>query len=558
MAPQVLVLDATILQSRHAFDASLAELDQALKDRPQDAQAWLTRATVLRVLGRYGEAMISCEHLAAAADSAVTALCTQSLRGLTGHLQEAYDAIASLAPQELAPEVRAWRYSELAEMAERNGNDAAAEHWFREGLQTAPEDFYMRTACADLLLRHGRAAETVQLLAGHESMEPMLLRIAIAHRQLQDGAGSHAEALLSGAFEVEQQRGDVVHRREQARFLLDVKQQPAAALAAAEENWKVQREPDDVLILLRAAQAAHQAQAAAIALQFLRQTGLEDAQARSVSRNDMRTCRLLVAGILLGIALAGAAHAHIASNGFLVANVAGQDVSGSIELAVRDAELAVGVDADRDGKVTWGELRAADPQITAYLAQHVSFMAQSQVCSLAFQALEVNDRVDGSYAWLPFKARCPSAVRQLAIRYTVMEGIDPSHRGLLTLSAGTAVQTGVLGGTGGCRRLCRIRAIAPARLRRVFPRRRLAHIERHRSFALPVIVVTAGRAAAQRRPMGAGARGAPGADEYRQGGHRIHPGPLHHAHPGRLGHRAAAEPAHRVGHCRLHHCGGAQ
>jgi hypothetical protein len=161
----------------------------------------------------------------------------------------------------------------------------------------------------------------------------------------------------------------------------------------------------------------------------------------------VRTCRLWVPGILVSIALAGAAHAHVASNGFLVANVAGQDVTGSMELAVRDVELAVGVDADRDGKVTWGELRAADPQLSAYLAQHVSFMAQSQACSLSFQALEVNDRVDGSYAWLPFKARCPAAVRQLTIRYTVMEGIDPSHRGLLTLTAGTAVQTGVLGGS---------------------------------------------------------------------------------------------------------------
>ncbi len=276
VSPQVLVLHATILQSRHAFDASLAELDRALLARPEDAQGWLTRATVLRVLGRYDEAIASCEKLALAADPAIATLCKQSLRGLTGHLQEAYAIIASLSPQELPPEVRAWRYSELGEMAERLGDDQAAEHWFGEGLQVAPQDFYMRSACADLLLRHGRAAETLQLLSGYESMEPMLLRIAIAHRQLEDRSGSPAEALLSSAFDVEQQRGDAVHRREQARFLLDVAQRPVDALAAARENWRVQREPDDLLILLRAAQAAHQAQAAAAALQFLQQTGLED------------------------------------------------------------------------------------------------------------------------------------------------------------------------------------------------------------------------------------------------------------------------------------------
>lgn len=278
VAPQVLVLHATILQSRHAFDASLAELDRALEKRPGDAQGWLTRATVLRVLGRYDAALTSCEHLAVAADPAITTLCKQSVLGLTGHLTTAYAAIVALSPQELPPEARAWRYSELGEMAERLADDAAAEHWFREGLAVSPQDFYIRLAYADLLLRHRRAGDTLQLLAGYESMEPMLLRAAIAHRQLQDGASTQAEALLSSAFEVETRRGDAVHRREQARFLLDVDRQPAAALAAALENWKVQREPDDILMLLRSAQAAHQAPAAAAALQFLRHTGLEDSR----------------------------------------------------------------------------------------------------------------------------------------------------------------------------------------------------------------------------------------------------------------------------------------
>src|SRR6202020_3090774 len=103
------------------FEASLSELDRALKARPDDAQGWLTRATVLRVLGRYPEAMESCRRLAAAADPAITSLCEESLRGLTGHLHTAYDALESLPQQALPPEAQAWRYSELGEMAERWG-----------------------------------------------------------------------------------------------------------------------------------------------------------------------------------------------------------------------------------------------------------------------------------------------------------------------------------------------------------------------------------------------------------------------------------------------------
>ena len=129
-------------------------------------------------------------------------------------------------------------------------------------------------------------------------------------------------------------------------------------------------------------------------------------------------------------AWAGAAQAHIASNGFLVANVQGQEISGSIELAVRDVELAIGVDTDRDGKVTWGELRANAPRLLQYVGQHLFLAAQDSSCVLNLGALQINERVDGSYAWLPFTARCPTAVQRLSIRYSLMDDIDPSHRGL--------------------------------------------------------------------------------------------------------------------------------
>src|ERR1700689_5192309 len=76
--PAVMVLEATILQSRHAFGAALDQLDLALQAQPDNVQAWLTRATVLRVQGRYTEAMAGCVHLAAQADAAITDLCRQS------------------------------------------------------------------------------------------------------------------------------------------------------------------------------------------------------------------------------------------------------------------------------------------------------------------------------------------------------------------------------------------------------------------------------------------------------------------------------------------------
>jgi hypothetical protein len=150
--------------------------------------------------------------------------------------------------------------------------------------------------------------------------------------------------------------------------------------------------------------------------------------------------------MVAALAYGSVAQAHIASNSFVEADIAGRDITGAVELAVRDVELAVGIDDDRDGTVTWGELRAGEARLGRYLADHVTFSVEGRSCPLTFGALKVNERVDGMYAWLPFAAHCAASVRELDLGYAVMEGIDPSHRGLLTLTAGATVQSAVLGG----------------------------------------------------------------------------------------------------------------
>jgi hypothetical protein len=268
-----LVLHATVLQSRHDFGGALTVLERARQIRPSDAQAWLTSATVLRVVGDYPRALAACEEIA---EPVVVQLCEQGVLGLSGELPFAYTSIQEIDSRAMAPEERAWRDSELGEMAVRLGRDVEAEHWFQNGLRASPGDFYIRAAYADLLLRNSRAAEALMLLKGQESLEPLLLRIAIAQKMLRDPRMQQSSERLAAAFAAEAQRGDSVHRREEARFLLDVRGDSRAALAAALENWKVQREADDVLVLLRAAQAAGTPQAAEPAVAFVRTHRVQD------------------------------------------------------------------------------------------------------------------------------------------------------------------------------------------------------------------------------------------------------------------------------------------
>ncbi len=131
----VLVLQATLQQSRHEFEASLATLDRALSVRPEDAQALLIRATVLRVLGRYPEAGAACEQFSRLVEPRLAELCIQSLRGLNGQLESAYSTLAQVSTQGWLNSEKSWLYSELGEMAVRLGREQDAERWFQQDLR---------------------------------------------------------------------------------------------------------------------------------------------------------------------------------------------------------------------------------------------------------------------------------------------------------------------------------------------------------------------------------------------------------------------------------------
>jgi HupE/UreJ protein len=164
----------------------------------------------------------------------------------------------------------------------------------------------------------------------------------------------------------------------------------------------------------------------------------------------MNTLRNLALMLVLLLA-APWAQAHIASNGFLTLKVVGSTVSGAIELAIRDGELAVGLDRDGNGRVTWGELKSSQEALQNYVRGHLRLTTAEAPCRLDFAPVQVNDRVDGSYLWLPITAECGRALDRLSIDYTLLDAEDPSHRGLLTLVANGTAQTAVLGRSAGTR-----------------------------------------------------------------------------------------------------------
>ena len=283
--PEVLVLRATIRQSLHDFDRALADLDQVVKVDPTNGQAWITRSVVLGVKGRYEEAKASCQPLPSLAPPLVFAVCEASIDAVTGSAAAAYDRLAKVVAtgRRLSTAENEWAVSTLGEIAERLGRDDDAEKHFREALALDPGDPYVVSAYADLLLDLGRPKEALALVDGKTENDNLLLRLALAEGLTHAPFAAAHKQLLRERFDASHLRGDTVHRREEARFVLGLEDDPTAALALARANWDVQHEPWDARVLLEAAIAAKEPKAADPVLEFLDAHKLEDPRIRALA-----------------------------------------------------------------------------------------------------------------------------------------------------------------------------------------------------------------------------------------------------------------------------------
>ncbi|MEJ7687934.1 MAG: HupE/UreJ family protein [Variovorax sp.] len=162
-----------------------------------------------------------------------------------------------------------------------------------------------------------------------------------------------------------------------------------------------------------------------------------------------RTC----AAALLCIGLAAAALpalAHKASDAYLQLHRGADNMlAARWDIALRDLDATLDLDANADRKLSWGEVRTRLDDIQAYAMARLRF--QQGRCALApSEPAAVEDRVDGAYLVLRLQGRCEPAAT-LELDYRLFREIDPTHRGLLRIASdgGAAAAVRSLDPAGG-------------------------------------------------------------------------------------------------------------
>ena len=275
----LLTLQATIEQSRHEFEQASKTLRLALqRPAPSKAQAWLTLATIERVQGRYAASMKACNSITEPPAQLYARACALETLSMQGQWASAREGLAQLLSEQRLPVQQAWLQSLQAENELRAGDRAAALKYFSISLSLA-DDGYTALAYADTLLDEGQAQAVLRVLEAQPSSDSVLIRRARAYKLLNNPQAEVLVRELSSRFATLLQRGGMLgHAREQALFEGYVVGDSSAALAAAKENLKLQRESIDWLIAIRSAQAAGQSGEKTRLLRELAETGLKDAR----------------------------------------------------------------------------------------------------------------------------------------------------------------------------------------------------------------------------------------------------------------------------------------
>jgi tetratricopeptide (TPR) repeat protein len=288
--PALRVQRAVVLQFSHRFDAALADLDAVLAADPAAYEAWLWRAAILLVQARYAEARQACERAAPLVSPLSAVGCRAQVDAATGAAAPAADTLRTALSREAgaSPAERRWVLTRLAETEERRGQAAAAEAAYREALTLDVADVYLQAAYSDFLLDQGRPAEVKALLAGHERVDVLLLRLALAAEQLRDPAATRLKRELAARFDSARRVGDALHEKEEARFALALQGDAKRALALARSNFALQREPADARVLLEAALAARDKTAAEPALRWLADSRIEAVRLQTLAEQLRR------------------------------------------------------------------------------------------------------------------------------------------------------------------------------------------------------------------------------------------------------------------------------
>lgn len=203
--------------------------------------------------------------------------------------------------------------------------------------------------------------------------------------------------------------------------------------------------------------------------------------------------RRMLAGLCLALC-AAAGQAHKASDSYLTlaASGSGGEYTLRWDIALRDLDRELALDADTDGRLSWGEVRRRWADIEQFAWAALQLPGCTPVAAAPASAPALDTHSDGRYAVLSRKLACAAGTGPRQVDYRLFADSDATHRGILRVAIEGAEQTLALVPGAGPRELVPAAGHASLRTLDEFIGQGLLHIAigaDHVLFLLSLLVV---------------------------------------------------------------------
>ena len=182
------------------------------------------------------------------------------LRYRTGDPQTAIDLLKSLvnSPNYQSASSKEWLALHLGEAYRVAGQPDLAIATWKKQLKITPKSHIIKLSLAELWVQEGQYLQVKQMATSVAATDALLMQYILAYKGLK------------------------LIERPQLIYFIDYANDPAAGLRLSIDNWKIQQEPRDAVLFLKAALALNQAQAAQTVLAWIEKTNYVDPQIKEL------------------------------------------------------------------------------------------------------------------------------------------------------------------------------------------------------------------------------------------------------------------------------------
>ncbi len=279
-----LFMRGLVKQGFHDFTGGLTDINKAIQVNPNKAEFWSWRFALHLLKTDLVAALQDCESMDRLFGQEESRVYRAILHYRTGDPQTAIDLLKTLvsSPNFQSTSSKEWLSLHLGEAYRVAGQPDRATATWKNQLKISPKSHIIKLSLAELWVQEGKYLEVKQMSSSAGSTDALLMQFILATQGLKDPSEKNLASLFESRLNSQALRQESMIERPQMIFFIDYAKNPANGLRLSIENWKIQQEPRDAVLFLKAALALNQPQAAEPVLAWIEKTNYSDPQIKAL------------------------------------------------------------------------------------------------------------------------------------------------------------------------------------------------------------------------------------------------------------------------------------